>query len=138
MRLKINKVRNTFDGKKGLKLQLMYNDNKTRTFRIFRGFRNSKKISILDTDNSLLLANENSNSTIDYTFEKATETKNILIQSINFVKEKIRKMILLNEFDYVIENEYGYIKLLDEILYNVNNKLVSFNTPKAVLLYNKG
>lgn len=134
MRFTINKVKNICKGEKGFKLQMIYNETKTRTFVISKGLTATQKLSIKDHDNNLLLEDKSLQIQNNDGFKKANETKNILIQSINFIREKIKKMILSDEFDYVIENEYGNITLLNEILNKVNNKLVSFNSQGRILL----
>jgi len=133
MRFTINKVKNICKGEKGFKLQMIYNETKTRTFVISKGLTETQKLSIKDIDNNQLLENE-SLLIHNNSFKKANETKNILIQSIYFIREKIKKMILFNEYDYIIENEYGNITLLNEILNNINRKLVSFNSQGKALM----
>jgi len=134
MRFTINKVINICKGEKGIKLQMIYNETKSRTFVISKGLTETQKLSIKDSDNNLLLENESLQIHNDKNFKKANETKNILIQSIHFIREKIKKMILSNEYDYIIENEYGNITLLNEILNNINSKLVSFNSQNKALI----
>lgn len=134
MRFTINKVKNVCKGENGFKIQMIYNGTKTRTFVISKGLTSTQKISIKDYDNNLLLESESVQIRNNNGFKIANETKNILIQSIHFIREKIKKMILSNEYDYIIENEYGNITLLNEILNNINNKLVSFNSKSKTLV----
>ena len=133
----IQQVKNICDENTGFKLQMVYNKTKTRTFEIIPNPYSLNDLHIRDKDFScgLFLKGNAFQMKFDYDYKTILETKELLIASIQFVKEKIKSLVFSNEHDYVIENEYAHIYSLNEVLKVINYELNSFNKNDEYMLY---
>lgn len=126
MKYIIHKVKNVFDQRRGYKVELNYNNNKTKYFGINieeKGFKtscanNGKKANYIVTGIEDCLSTE-----MDNNYDTAFETKKLLDHSINFVKDKIKKLTLSGEHDYVIYSQYIFLDSLKNILGIITKEL---------------
>jgi hypothetical protein len=137
MSYNIKQVKNICDENTGFKLQMVYNNAKTRTFEFVPNPTNLNDLHVRDRDFGcgLFLKGTTFQMKFDYTYKTIKETKQLLIASIQFVKEKIKSLVISNEHDYVIENEYAHINSLTKVLNVINNEQNSFSSDDDRMLY---